>query len=125
MRSSVVIYKRGNGYVCDATGRYGGGHQGGNAGSTPDEAATIAASMMIRYGQSNPEGGDLCAPTEVTALVPEHLRSIPARGAEHLCPRCGESLNPGAMIGGAKTPAKAAAARENGKKGGRPRTDKK
>jgi hypothetical protein len=34
---------------------------------------------MIQYAQSNPEGGDLMAPPEVLDLVPEHLRSVPAK----------------------------------------------
>ena len=31
---------------------------------------------MVRYAQTNPEGGDLLAPPEVLALVPEYLQHI-------------------------------------------------
>lgn len=37
------------------------------------------------------------------------------------CPHCGKPINVGALIGSVSTPAKAAAARANGRKGGRPR----
>lgn len=37
------------------------------------------------------------------------------------CPHCGKPINVGKLIGSKSTPAKAAAARANGKKGGRPR----
>lgn len=120
MRSSIVIYRRGSAYVCDVAGRYGGGYTGHHAGDTPDVAATCAARMMIQYAQSNPEGGDLCAPAEVLALVPEHLRSIAPRESGIMCHRCGEPISVASELGKIKSPAKAAAARENGKKGGRP-----
>ena len=42
----------------------------------PYEAAAKAAQYMIEYAQSNPDGGDLMAPSEVFELVPEHLRKI-------------------------------------------------
>ena len=79
MRSTVIISKRGEGYISTVSGKFGGGHQGSRCGLTPQEAATKAAEYMISYAQSNPEGGDLMAPTEVLELVPEHLRSVPAR----------------------------------------------
>lgn len=31
---------------------------------------------MLEYAQTNPNGGDLMAPSEVLELVPNHLRSI-------------------------------------------------
>ena len=37
------------------------------------------------------------------------------------CPHCGKEINVGALIGSVSTAAKAAAARENGKLGGRPK----
>lgn len=40
------------------------------------------------------------------------------------CPVCGTSLNPAVLIGSIKTPKKAKASRENGKKGGRPKGKK-
>ncbi len=37
------------------------------------------------------------------------------------CPHCGKEINPASVMGQAKSEKKAAAARENGKKGGRPK----
>jgi hypothetical protein len=76
MRSTIIITKRGAGYISTVSGRFGGGHQGARAGLTPYEAAATAARYMIEYAQSNPEGGDLMAPPEVMEQVPEHLRTI-------------------------------------------------
>jgi hypothetical protein len=76
MRSTIIISKRGEGYVATVSGKFGGGFQGSRCGLTPFEAATKAAEWMISYGQSNQEGGDLMAPEEVMELVPQHLRSI-------------------------------------------------
>lgn len=78
MRSTVIISKRGEGYIATVSCRFGGGFKGARCGLTPLEAATKAAEWMIQYSQSNPEGGDLMAPSEVLELVPEHLRSISA-----------------------------------------------
>lgn len=78
MRTTVIIDKKGAGYVATVSGKFGGGYQGARCGLTPGDAARFAAREMIRYAQSNPEGGDLMAPPEVLELVPEHLRSIPA-----------------------------------------------
>lgn len=79
MRSTVIVTKRGQGYISEVSGKFGGGHSGARCGLTPDEAARTAARYMIEYAQSNPEGGDLMAPAEVLAFVPAHLRSIPPR----------------------------------------------
>lgn len=76
MKSTVIIYKRGQGYVMDCHGQHGGGHQGSRAGLTPQEAAVSAARAMMRYALNNPEGGSLMAPAEVLELVPEHLHDI-------------------------------------------------
>lgn len=78
MRSTVIISKRGEGYIATVSGRFGGGFNGARCGLTPFDAATKAAEWMIQYSQSNPDGGDLMAPPEVIELVPEHLRSIAA-----------------------------------------------
>ena len=78
MRSTVIITKRGAGYISTVSGRFGGGHQGARCGLTPQEAAAHAAGLMLRYGATNPEGGSLMAPDEVMALIPEHLREIEA-----------------------------------------------
>ena len=79
MRSTIIISKRGEGYISSVTGKFGGGHHGGRAGLTPYEAAATAARYMIEYAQSNPDGGDLMAPIEVMDLVPSHLRNIAAQ----------------------------------------------
>lgn len=79
MRSTIVIYKRGAGYVSDVAGRFGGGHRGAQCGLTAEDAAGAAARLMLKYAQSNPEGGDLVAPSEVLAFVPAHLREIAGR----------------------------------------------
>lgn len=76
MRSTIIINKRGEGYVSSVHGKFGGGHTGARCGLTPYDAAAKAAQYMIEYAQSNPEGGDLMAPPEVLDLVPEHLRTI-------------------------------------------------
>lgn len=82
MRSTVIITKRGNGYISTVVGRFGGGHQGARCGLTPYEAASAAARYMIEYAQQSPEGGDLMAPPEVIDLVPGHLRSVPGSGEQ-------------------------------------------
>ena len=78
MRTTIIIRARGEGYISTVSGRFGGGHEGARVGLTPFDAAAKAASFMIAYAQSNPEGGDLMAPPEVLELVPAHLRSIAA-----------------------------------------------
>jgi hypothetical protein len=80
--STVIITKRGEGYISTVSGRYGGGHKGARAGLTPYDAAATAARLMLEYSQSNPEGGTLMAPPEVMELVPEHLRSIKGKVEE-------------------------------------------
>lgn len=80
MRTTIIITKRGEGYISQVSGRFGGGHTGARAGLTAFDAAARAAKLMIEYAQSNPEGGDLMAPPEVLDLVPEHLRTIQAAG---------------------------------------------
>ena len=76
MRTTVIITKRGAGYISTVSGQFGGGHQGARCGLIPYEAAASAARYMIEYAQSNPDGGDLMGPPEVIELVPEHLRCI-------------------------------------------------
>ena len=81
MRSTIIIEKRGNHYIATASGRFGGGYSGVTAGDTAEQVAAFAAREMVRYAQSNPEGGDLLAPDEVTNLVPDHLVAIaPTKG---------------------------------------------
>ena len=79
MRSTVIIRKRGQGYISDVSGKFGSGHTGARCGLTPYDAASTAARLMIEYAQTNPEGGDLMAPPEVMELVPEHLRAVAGR----------------------------------------------
>lgn len=75
MRTTVIITKRGAGYISTVSGRHGGGHQGARCGLTPYDAAASAARLMVEYG-SNPEGATLMAPGEVLSLVPKHLHEI-------------------------------------------------
>lgn len=79
MRTTVIITKRGEGYISTVSGKHGGGHIGARCGLTPYDAAAKAAEYMLEYAQSNPEGGDLMAPPEVLELVPQHLRNIALR----------------------------------------------
>jgi len=79
MRSTVIIRKRGDGYVSDVSGKFGGGHTGARAGLTTEEAAITAARLMLQYAQSNEDGGDLVAPEEIMERVPQHLHSVPAK----------------------------------------------
>lgn len=78
MRTTVIIIKRGEGYISQVSGQHGGGHNGARCGLTPYDAAAAAARYMIEYAKDNPAGGDLMAPPEVLDLVPEHLRRIDA-----------------------------------------------
>jgi len=115
MRATVIISLHGTTYRATVSGRFGGGYQNAAAGSSPEEAAAFAAREMVRYSQSNPEGGDLVAPQEVLALVPAHLHSV-GGSAGPRCPHCGGEINPAALLGRSSSEAKAAAARDNAKK---------
>ena len=79
MRTLVTIRKRGEGYISDVAGKFGGGHSGVRCGLTAQDAATSAARLMAEYSANNPDGGDLMAPSEVMELVPEAFRSISAK----------------------------------------------
>jgi len=79
MRTTVIIQKRGEGYISNVSGKHGGGHSGARTGLTPYDAAAEAAKLMVVYAQSNAEGGDLMAPPEVLELVPMHLQCIAAK----------------------------------------------
>ena len=76
MRSTVTITRRGDEYFSTTVGRFGGGHQGERCGLTPQEAATHAEVLMLRYGATNPEGASLQAPEEVLALIPRQVHSL-------------------------------------------------
>ncbi len=78
MKTTIIIYKRGDGYVADIGARHGLVSQGARCGLTAADAATWAGRMMLRYASpdANPEGGVLTAPQEVMELVPEHLHAI-------------------------------------------------
>jgi len=82
MRSTIIITKRGEGYISTVAGKFGGGHTGARAGLTPYDAAARAAQLMIEYAQSNEDGGDLMAPPEVLEQVPEQLRYIAGCGTK-------------------------------------------
>lgn len=83
MRTTIIIYKRGEGYSADVAGQHGGGSQGQRVGLTAYDAATAAARLMLQYGQPNPEGASLMAPAEVLAHVPVHLRELGTPPAAH------------------------------------------
>jgi len=74
MRTTVIIEKRGDGYISTVRGKRGGGHSRARAGLAPYDAAATASRLMLEYAQTNDEGGDLMAPLEVMELVPAHLR---------------------------------------------------
>lgn len=78
MKSTIIITKRGEGYIATVGAKSGLVLQGARCGLTPHDAATWGATMMLRYASpdSNSEGGELMAPPEVLELVPEHLRRI-------------------------------------------------
>lgn len=78
MKTTIIITKRGEGYIATIGAKSGIVAQGARCGLTRHDAATWAASMMLRYAShdANPEGGELMAPHEVSDLVPEHLRRI-------------------------------------------------
>jgi len=80
MKTTVIIKKRGVGYICTVYGQFGDGHQGARCGRTPFEAAVKAARLMLRYAANNPEGGSLMAPDEVKSLIPDHLHKIAGNG---------------------------------------------
>ena len=83
MRSTVIISRRGDDYFSTVTGRFGGGHQGERCGINPQEAATHAEVLMLRYGATNPDGASLMAPEEVLALIPSQVRRLwPAKAGE-------------------------------------------
>jgi len=80
MKTTVIIIKRGVGYISTARDHLGHGHQGARCGLTPFDAAARAAELMLQHAASNPEGGTLMAPDEVKSLVPEHLHEIAGNG---------------------------------------------
>ena len=85
MRTSVVIERRSQtvdgiaSFVMKVSGRFGGGYTR-SMDCDLDQIVASAASAMLQYAQCNPEGGDLIAPADVVAKVPEHLRSIARSG---------------------------------------------
>ena len=78
MRTTVIISKRGEGYISTVGVPAGrpSGPDGARAGLTPYDAAVTAARLMLWYAVNNPDGGVLMAPPEVLELVPEHLRDV-------------------------------------------------
>ena len=80
MKTTVIIYQRGAGYVMDHNDQSGATKQGARVGLTPEDAALSAARAMMRLALDNPDGGSLMAPPEVLELVPKHLREIAPQG---------------------------------------------
>ena len=80
MKTTVIIYQRGAGYVMDYNDAHGALKQGVRVGLTPEDAALSAARAMMRLALDNPDGGSLMAPPEVLELVPKHLREIAPQG---------------------------------------------
>lgn len=76
-RAAVTITQRGGWYVATVEGP--SAVAGVRVGSTAAEAAAIATQLMLQHAVENPAGGSLVAPAEVRALVPAHLRDVPAR----------------------------------------------
>ena len=76
MKTTVIITKRGAGYIATVADQHHTIHNGTRCGLTPYEAAASAARYMIHHAMPNPEGGTLMAPPEVMELVPAHLREI-------------------------------------------------
>ncbi|MBU2527710.1 MAG: hypothetical protein KKC03_14025 [Bacteroidetes bacterium] len=70
--STIVIYRRSNGYYyCDAHGCFGGGYSGAFAGIAPEAAAIFAAREKGRYIDTNPTGGSMILPREVRSALAE------------------------------------------------------
>ena len=67
--SSIMVYKRGDAYYCDAKGCFGGGFSGAFAGKTPEEAGLFAIALKARYIDTNPLGGDMYLPAEVREAI--------------------------------------------------------
>jgi hypothetical protein len=78
MRSAVTVYKSAGGYRVNVAGRFGGGFSTTLAGAPADVAPFVAAQMQ-RYALSNPHGGYLIAPPEISDRIPEHLREVAAK----------------------------------------------
>lgn len=72
-RSTVTITQRAGWYIATVDG------QSERIGRTAAEAAAIATQLMVQHAVENPNGGVLIAPADVLALVPAHLRDVPAR----------------------------------------------
>ena len=82
MQTTVTIHRicnQGDKLFATVQGRFGGGYQGAFAGADAESAGIFATRQMMRYGVHNPDGAVLFAPTNVLAIVPEHLRKIEPR----------------------------------------------
>ena len=80
MKSTIIVKIRGDGYIAAINSQSGNLIvQGMRIGLTPHDAATRAAELMLQYAAHNPEGGVVMAPSEVTELIPAHLRDIPGK----------------------------------------------
>ena len=51
MRTTVIITRRGEGYISTVSGKFGGGHQGARCGLTPYDAAHRAFLLTLDWVQ--------------------------------------------------------------------------
>lgn len=69
MKTILTLAHRAGRYQLDCRGRFGGGYQGRQVGTTPEEAAVNLAMERGRYGDTNPDGCEIVAPPEVLAAL--------------------------------------------------------
>ena len=73
---SIIVYKRGENYYCDATGAFGGGYTSACAGASVEEAALFALREKGRYITNNPKGGNMYLPKEVRDWIEREERTV-------------------------------------------------
>ena len=67
--SSIIVYKRGDAYYCDAKGCFGGGFSGAFAGKTAEEAGLFTIALKAEYIDNNPQRGNMYLPAEVREAI--------------------------------------------------------
>lgn len=67
--SSVIVYKRGDCYICDVKGCFGGGYSGVFAGKTAEDAGLFALTQKLMYIDNNPMSGNMYLPAEVREAI--------------------------------------------------------
>lgn len=80
MKTTVIVYERGLGFVADISAPTTT-INGKRIGTTPDGAAAQASRLMVQHAQRNPWGGELVAPDAVMERVPKRLRVIAEEAA--------------------------------------------